>query len=281
VKIAVASGKGGTGKTSVTVNLALSLGSVQILDCDVEEPNVHILLRPTVTGTFPVELKVPKILEERCDYCGECARFCQFNALFVAGETAMVFPELCHSCGGCSIVCSKDAIIEEPRQIGRIVKGVCARTSGNINLVYGEINVGEALAVPVIAAVKDHIDEKNMVFLDSAPGSACPLVETVHGADFCLLVTEPTPFGLHDLIVAVDVVKKLKIPMGVVVNFAGIGDRGVYDYCEENGIPIMLEIPFDRRIAELYSRGIPFVDEMPEWKQKFIDLVGQIEEVTA
>ena len=277
MKIAVASGKGGTGKTSVTVNLALSLGKVQVLDCDVEEPNVHILLRPTVRDTFPVELLVPKIREERCDYCGECARFCQFNALFVAGETAMVFPELCHSCGGCSIVCPKDAIVEEPRQIGKVVKG----RAGDIDLVYGEINVGEALAVPIIAAVKDHIDEKRMVILDSSPGACCPLVETIHGTDFCLLVTEPTPFGLHDLKIVVEVTRKLEIPMGVVVNFAGIGDRGVYDFCEEQSIPIMMEIPFDRRIAEFYSRGVPFVEEMPEWRQKFIDLVGQIEEVMA
>jgi MinD superfamily P-loop ATPase len=275
VKIAVASGKGGTGKTSVAVNLALSLGKVQVLDCDVEEPNVHILLRPKVGETFPVKLLVPKILEELCDYCGECAKFCQFNALFVAGETAMVFPELCHSCGGCIIVCPRDAIVEEPRQIGTVIKS----KAGDINLVYGEINVGEALAVPIIAAVKDHIDEKRMVILDSAPGSACPLVETVHGVDFCLLVTEPTPFGLHDLEVAVEVVQILEVPMGVLVNFAGIGDRGVYDFCEEQGIPIMMEIPFDRRIAELYSRGVPFVEEMPEWRQKFIDLVDQIEEM--
>ena len=195
MKIAIASGKGSTGKTSVAVNLALSLRNVQVIDCDVEEPNVHILLRPKVRETFPVELLVPKILEERCDYCGECTRFCQFNALFVVGETAMVFPELCHSCGGCSIVCARDAIVETPRQIGKVIKG----EAGDIDLLYGEINVGEALAVPVIAAVKDHIDENRMVILDSAPGSACPLVETVHGVDFCLLVTEPTPFGLHDL----------------------------------------------------------------------------------
>ena len=275
MKIAVASGKGGTGKTSVAVNLALSLGRVQVLDCDVEEPNVHILLKPDLDETLPVELQVPRILEERCDYCGDCARFCQFNALFVAGETAMVFPELCHSCGGCSIVCPRDAIVEEPRRIGRIVKG----TAGEIDLVYGEINVGEALAVPIIAAVKEQIDEGAMVIIDSAPGSACPLVETVHGVDFCLLVTEPTPFGLHDLKVAVDVVKILGVPMGVVVNFAGIGDRGVYDFCEEKGIPIMMEIPFDRKIAELYSMGVPFVEEMHEWKQRFRDLVEMIEEM--
>ena len=274
MKIAVASGKGGTGKTSVAVNMALSIGKVQILDCDVEEPNVHILLRPTIGETLPVELLVPKIIEEKCDYCGECAKFCQFNALFVVGETAMVFPELCHSCGGCSIVCPNDAIVEESRQIGRIVKG----SADDIDVVYGEINVGEALAVPIITAVKDHIDDKGTVILDSAPGSACPLVETVHGVDFCLLVTEPTPFGLHDLQVAVEVIQMIDLPMGVVINFAGIGDRGVYDYCERQGIPIMMEIPFDRRIAELYSNGIPFVEAMPEWKQRFTDLLGLIQE---
>jgi MinD superfamily P-loop ATPase len=277
LKVAIASGKGGTGKTSVAVNIALSLDRVQVLDCDVEEPNAHILLKPQVEETTPVELLVPRIMEERCDYCGECARFCQYNALFVAEDTIMVFPELCHSCGGCSIVCPRDAIVEEPRRIGRVVKG----RAGEIGLVYGEINVGEALAVPVIAAVKGHIDEEGLVILDSAPGSACPLVETIHGVDFCLIVTEPTPFGLHDLKVAVDVVQILGIPMGVVVNFAGIGDRGVYDFCEEEGIPIMMEIPFDRRIAELYSRGVPFVEEMSEWKQRFRDLIGQIEGVVA
>ncbi|MDH5200571.1 MAG: ATP-binding protein [Candidatus Bathyarchaeota archaeon] len=272
MKIAVASGKGGTGKTSVAVNLALSLGGVQVLDCDVEEPNAHILLRPEVEETIPVEVLVPRIIEDRCDYCGECARFCQYNALFVVGETAMVFPELCHSCGGCSIVCPRDAIVEEPRQIGRVLKG----SAGDIDLVYGEINVGEPLSVPVISAVKKHIREGSTVILDAPPGTACPVVETVHGADFCLLVTEPTPFGLHDLQIAVEVVRELGVSMGVVVNFAGIGDRGVYDFCEKRDIPIMMEIPFDRRIAELYSRGTPFVAAMPEWKKRFMDLAEGI-----
>ncbi len=268
----MASGKGGTGKTSVAVNLALSLCGVQVLDCDVEEPNAHILLRPEVEETIPVELLVPRIIEERCDYCGECAKFCQYNALFVVGETAMVFPELCHSCGGCSIVCPRDAIVEEPREIGRVLKG----SAGDISLVYGEINVGEPLSVPVISAVKKHIRESSTVILDAPPGTACPVVETIHGADFCLLVTEPTPFGLHDLQIAVEVVRELGVPMGVVVNFAGIGDRGIYDFCEKQDIPIMMEIPFDRRIAELYSRGTPFVTAMPEWKKRFMDLAEEI-----
>ena len=273
MKIAVASGKGGTGKTLIAVNLALSLGSVQLLDCDVEEPNDHLLLNPEILKEEPVKLMGPKILEERCDYCGECARFCQFNALFVVGETAMVFPELCHSCGGCSIVCPRDAIVEEPRQIGKVF--TCQ--AGDIELIYGELKIGEALSVPVISSVKDRMKE-GTVILDSSPGSACPVVETVHGTDFCLLVTEPTPFGLHDLKVATEVVRILEIPLGVVVNFAGIGDRAVYEFCERAGIPILMEIPYDRRIAELYSRGIPFVEKMPEWKEKFRALAERIRE---
>jgi MinD superfamily P-loop ATPase len=274
LKIAIASGKGGTGKTSLAVNMALSIGRTQILDCDVEEPNVHILLKPKIEKTSPVELMIPHILEKRCDYCGDCARFCQYNALFVVGETAMVFPELCHSCGGCSIVCPKDAIVEKPRQIGKIVKG----SAGEINLVYGEINIGEPLAVPVISAVKKHMIRDRTVILDAPPGTACPIVETVYGSDFCLLVTEPTPFGLHDLEIAVNVVRQLGIPIGIVVNFAGIGDKGAYNFCEEENIPILMEIPFDRKIAELYSKGIPFVNAMPEWKKRFVDLAERIEE---
>ena len=274
MKIAVASGKGGTGKTSVAVNLALSLGEAQVLDCDVEEPNAHILLKPEVESVSPVEVLVPRILEDRCDYCGECARFCQYHALFVAGETALVFPELCHSCGGCSIVCPRDAIIEEPRQIGSVYRG----SAGGVELVYGELEVGEPMAVPVVAAVKKHMRGGGTVILDAPPGAACPVVETVHGSDFCLLVTEPTPFGLHDLKVMVEVVRQLEIPLGVVVNFSGIGDRGVYDFCEEEGIPIHMEIPFDRSIAELYSKGVPFVKAMAGWRDQFRSLADRMRE---
>ena len=274
MKIAVASGKGGTGKTSVAVNLALSLGETQVLDCDVEEPNAHILLKPEVESVSPVEVVVPRVLEDRCDYCGECARFCQYHALFVAGQTVLVFTELCHSCGGCSIVCPKAAIVEEPREIGRVFRG----SAGGVELVYGELDVGEPMAVPVIAAVKRRMREEGMVILDAPPGTACPVVETVHGSDFCLLVTEPTPFGLHDLKVTVEVVRQLGVPLGVVVNFSGIGDHGVYEFCEEDEIPIMMEIPFDRRIAELYSRGVPFVEAMPEWRRRFRRLADRMRE---
>ena len=276
MKLVVASGKGGTGKTSVAVNLALSAGAAQILDCDVEEPNVHIFLKPENPRREPVELLVPEIHEDKCTCCRKCAEFCQYNALFVAGDLAMVFPELCHSCGGCRLVCPEEAITEKPRQIGTVT----VAETDDMCLVYGEINVGEALAVPVVSAVKDHAEGDGLVILDAAPGSACPLVETVHGADYCLMVTEPTPFGLHDLQVATEVVKQLGIPLGIIVNFAGVGDRGVYSYCEDEGLPIVMEIPYDRRIAELYSRGVPFIAEMPEWRERFRELLAKVEGLT-
>ena len=275
MRIAVASGKGGTGKTLVAINLALSVNANQVLDCDVEEPNDYIFLDPAVTTSEPVEVLIPEIDEEKCTYCRKCAELCQFNALFVAGETAMVFPELCHSCGGCKLVCPEGAIKEVPRSIGEIYVGEV----GDIELVYGMLNIGEALAVPIISAVKEKAKKDQLVILDSPPGSACPVVESVLGADFCVMVTEPTPFGLHDLEVAAEVVKQLGIPLGIVVNFAGIGDRGVYEYCEKMELSILMEIPYDRKIAELYSRGIPFVKEMPEWKENFRELYETIKEL--
>ena len=272
IKIAVASGKGGTGKTLVAINMALSVCADQLLDCDVEEPNDHIFIKPIETRNEKVELFVPVIDEEKCTYCRRCAEFCQYNALFVAAETTMVFKELCHSCGGCMLICPEKAITEEPRSIGEVV---IWKTRG-IELVYGELNIGEALAVPVISAVKRHAKKTGVVILDSPPGSACPVVESVMDADYVIMVTEPTPFGLHDLEVATEVVRQLGIPVGVVVNFAGIGDRGVYDFCENMDIPVIMEIPYDRKIAELYSMGVPFIEEMPEWRPRFKQLLETI-----
>ncbi|PVX25502.1 MAG: (4Fe-4S)-binding protein [Candidatus Bathyarchaeum sp.] len=270
--ITVASGKGGTGKTTVAVNLALSLENVQLLDCDVEEPNSHILLHPNINETEPVYTKVPDVSDELCNYCGKCSKFCAYNALFVAPKTVMVFPELCHSCGGCILVCPKNAITEKERQIGVIKKG----EADGVELVYGELNVGEAMAVPLIKAVKNQIKNNKNVVIDAPPGTACSLVGSVHRTDYCILVTEPTPFGLHDLKITVQVLKDLEVPMGVVINRAGLGDRKVYEYCEIENMPLLMEIPFSKRIAELYSRGVPFVAEMPEWKEKFLEVRDKI-----
>ena len=270
--ITVASGKGGTGKTTVAVNMALSLENVQLLDCDVEEPNSHILLHPEISETEPVYTKVPVISEKLCDYCGKCSKFCAYNALFVAPKTVMVFPELCHSCGGCSLVCPKNAITEKERQIGVIKKG----EAKGVEIVYGELNVGEAMAVPLIRAVKNQMKNNKNVVIDAPPGTACSLVASVHKTDYCILVAEPTPFGLHDLKITVQVLKDLGVPMGVVINRAGLGDRKVYEYCEKENIPVLLEIPFSKKIAELYSCGVPFVAEMPEWKEKFLEIRDNI-----
>ena len=270
--VAVASGKGGTGKTSVAVNMALSIRNVQFLDCDVEEPNAHLLLHPEISREEPVYLPVPVINEELCDHCGKCAEFCSNNAIFVSPKKVLVFPELCYSCGGCAIVCPRKAISEEQRGIGTLKLG----SSGDLELVYGELNVGEPIAVPVIREVKRQAESDKTVILDSPPGTSCPVIETIKGSDFCVLVTEPTPFGLHDLKITVEVLRGMGVPFGVVVNRAGLGDKKVYEYCKETNIPILLEIPYQRKIAELYSRGIPFSLEMPEWKPKFQKLFDDV-----
>ncbi len=275
--VSIASGKGGTGKTTVAVCMALSLQDAQLLDCDVEEPNAHLLLHPKIKETKPVYVQVPVIDEKKCNYCGECAKFCQFNALFITNQKALFFPELCHGCGGCAIICPRRAIKERKRKLGIIRKGV----AGKIELVYGELKVGEPMATPLIAEVKKQAKNTGTVIIDSPPGTSCPVVESVYKSDYCILVTEPTPFGLYDLKIAVEVLERLRIPMGVIVNRAGIGDRKVYEYCKEKRIPILLEIAYDRRIAELYSSGTPFVMKMPEWKQKFQQLFDEIKERVA
>jgi MinD superfamily P-loop ATPase len=197
--VSIASGKGGTGKTSVAVNMALSVGNVQLLDCDVEEPNAHLLLHPDLQKTETVYSLIPLVNEELCSHCGECSKFCQYNAIFATSEKILVFPELCHSCGGCALVCPKKAISLEKYRIGTLKFGLAE----GLELVYGELEIGKPLAVPVIKAVKDQIKEDKDVILDSPPGTSCPFVETVRGSDFCVLVTEPTPCGLYDLKIAV------------------------------------------------------------------------------
>jgi len=270
--ISVASGKGGTGKTSVAVNMALSMGNVQLLDCDVEEPNAHLLLHPEINRVEPVYIPVPVVDEELCDRCGKCAEACQYNAIFVSSEKILIFPELCHSCGGCALVCPKKAIGEEKYRIGTLNLG----SAGDLKLVYGELEIGEPMATPVIKEVKRQTEEGRDVIIDSPPGTSCPVIEAVRGSDYCILVTEPTPFGLYDLKIMVQVLESMEMPFGVIINRADIGDKKVYEYCGEKDITILLEIPFQRRIAELYSKGTPFSLEMPEWKKEFEALFNKI-----
>jgi MinD superfamily P-loop ATPase len=273
--VAVASGKGGTGKTSVAVNLALSVGNVQLLDCDVEEPNAYLFLKPKISKTKAVTVSVPVVNEKLCNRCRKCADFCQYNALFVGSNEVLVFPDLCHSCGGCVLVCPAQAISEVQHKIGTLKQG----SSDNVEVVYGELEVQKPMAVPIIREVKRHIRSGKNVILDSPPGTSCPVIQAVKGSDFCVLVTEPTPFGLHDLKIMVQVLESMGISFGVVVNRAGVGDKKVYEFCGEKSIPILLEIPYDKRIAELYSRGIPFSREMPEWKEKFQTLFKTVKEL--
>ena len=270
--VSVASGKGGTGKTSVAVNMALSIGNLQLLDCDVEEPNDHIFLKPKISSVQPVTVSVPIVNETLCDRCRKCADFCQYNALFVGSDEVLVFPDLCHSCGGCALVCPEEAISEVPHKIGTLKLG----TNGNVELVYGELEVQKPMAVPIIKEVKRRIKRDKDAILDSPPGTSCPVIQTVKNSDFCILVSEPTPFGLHDLKIIVQVLESMEIPSGVIVNRAGVGDKIIYEFCRGKNIPILLEIPYDKQIAELYSRGIPFSQEMPEWRAKFIALFKTI-----
>ena len=273
--ISVASGKGGTGKTLVATNLALALSDkvrVQLLDCDVEEPNDNVFLHLHLNNSQLVYIPIPKINEDKCTYCGKCAEVCVYNAIAVLPEKVLVFPELCHGCGACSYLCPEAAITEEGRQIGVLEKG----NSGNLELVQGKLNIGEPMAPPVIREVKKHIDSKSEVIIDVPPGTSCPVIEAVKGSDFCLLVTEPTPFGLYDLSLAVEVVRKLGIPFGVIINRVGVGDDKVEHYCQEQQIPILLKIPLDRSIAALYSQGIPLVEGMPRWHGAFLQIFQDI-----
>jgi MinD superfamily P-loop ATPase len=272
--ISIASGKGGTGKTTIAVNLTLSLqkGTVQLIDCDVEEPNSHLFLKPSFHGVTSVGISVPRIDESKCNYCGKCAQVCEYHAIAVILKSVLVFDELCHGCGACSYLCPEKAIFEVEREIGIIQEG----SADGIPFANGVLNVGEPMASPLIRKVKEKIQKEKVVILDAPPGTACPVIETVKGSDFCVLVTEPTPFGLNDLELAVGMLEKLGIPTGVIINKADIGDRGVWDYCRSKNIPILMEIPMDRKIAESYSKGIPIVTENPSYIPQFLNLIEKV-----
>ena len=279
--IAVASGKGGTGKTTIATNLAKSINQigVTLVDCDVEEPNSHLFLKPAIEYEWKEYAYIPKIDLEKCTFCGECTNICQFNAIMTIKENVLVFPELCHGCKGCEFVCPAQAISAGQKEIGMTSEGYM----DGIRFVNGVLQIGEAMAPPLIRQVK-RIGIKNsiinsksrIIIVDAPPGTSCPVVETVKDADYILLVTEPTPFGLYDLKLTVEMIKQLQKQYGIIINRSTIGNRDVWEYCKKENILILMEIPDDINIARAYSRGEMIVDIYPEYKKKFKTVFNNI-----
>jgi MinD superfamily P-loop ATPase len=267
--VAVASGKGGTGKTTVAVNLAQVIREsghkVQYLDCDVEEPNGHIFLKPQITVSKEVTVTVPQVILDKCTACGKCGEICQYSAIVCIKENVLTFEQLCHSCGGCWRICPANAIEQKPLKIGDIELG----KSGDVDFVTGKLRIGNVRTPSLIKEVKKHIKKDCIAIIDVPPGTSCPVVEAVKGTDFVLLVTEPTPFGLNDLKLAVALVRKLNLPFAVVINRYGIGDDKVEKYCKDENIDIFIKLPDDRRIAEAYSTGQMIIDVLGEYREKF------------
>jgi MinD superfamily P-loop ATPase len=292
MRIAVASGKGGTGKTTVATSLALSLDAARtlVLDCDVEAPNAHLFLAPTFERREEVGILIPEVDEGRCTFCGRCAEVCQFHAIAVIGRKTLVFPELCHGCGSCTLNCPEGAISETLDVMGILEAGP---TPTSVYLARGVMNVGEPMAVPIIRQLKKweivgdghHAGRDGrtsgweIIILDVPPGTSCPVVESVHGADFVLLVTEPTPFGLHDLRLMVDVVQELDILAGVIINRDGIGTAEVDQFCAETGLPVLMRIPLDRKIGQGIAQGKPLIAVRPEYAGRFRDLYLRIQDI--
>ncbi|MDP2871178.1 MAG: ATP-binding protein [Bacillota bacterium] len=284
MRLAVASGKGGTGKTTLAVSLALALAAlrgrepVTLLDCDVEQPNDHLFFTLGTLGNHSVNVSVPELRVDRCTGCGECAAACRFGALAVVKGRLLSFPELCHGCGACWLTCSTGGVTRGARRIGSVYDATTTAEQANLRLVWGELNPGQPLAPPVISKVKEVGRSQSpdgggcqVVVMDAPPGTSCPLVETVRDADFCLLVTEPTPFGLHDLELAVEVLRVMAVPMGVVINRDGIGDSAPIErFCAAGGLPVMLKIPFSRRVAEMVARGGTLLDADPSWGPRLL-----------
>lgn len=274
--ISIASGKGGTGKTTVATNLALAVKhGVQLFDCDVEEPNVHLFLHPKITKTEPVNAPVPTIDLEKCTFCKKCMDICQFNALAVLKKDVLVFENLCHSCGGCFEICPENAVMEKDRSLGVIEHG----SINDISFIHGKLSVGQVMVPPIIKKVRSYTDPNLITIIDAPPGTSCPVIAAMKKTDFILLVTEPTPFGFHDLKLAVETVRILNIPCGIVINRVGIGNDEVNRYAKKENIPVLMEIPFDKKIAQIYSRGEMIIEKLPEYKEKFEILFKKITQI--
>lgn len=276
MRIAVASGKGGTGKTLVATSLAISLAEqkkpVQLLDCDVEEPNAHILLKNKPNAEETVFLPIPQVDYGLCQYCGKCAEVCQFNAIALMKRTLVIFPDVCHSCGGCWHLCPADALKPVAREVGTVEMG----QSDPIKLVSGRLKLGTHISPPVVKAVREKEDPASIIIIDGPPGSSCPVMTAVAGTDYCILVTEPTPFGLNDLVLAVEMLRVLGVPCGVVINRDVPGQDIIDRYCEMQGLPVLMRIPLQTQIARAYAKGIPLVESDPTWRAKFLELYQRV-----
>jgi MinD superfamily P-loop ATPase len=274
-KIAVLSGKGGTGKTTVSSNLAKIQKSIYV-DCDIEEPNGYLFLKPEIDKEKDVNVMIPSIDYDKCTLCGECTKACRFGALMRLTKKMLVFDHLCHSCGACYEICPYNAIKEIPKKIGIVRIG----RSDDIDFIDGKLNIGEASGVPIIKEIKDLIKntDKNVI-IDSPPGTSCSVIHSVEGSDYCLLVTEPTPYGLHDLKLAVELVKELHLPFAVIINKSGESDSIIEDYCKEENISVIAKIPFKKEYAESYSKGNLLIEEDDEIRQTFKNLSQRLMEL--
>lgn len=266
--VSIASGKGGTGKTTIATNLALAMEhdcEVNFFDCDVEAPNAHLFLKPQLTYYEPIVAACPTVDRTRCTFCGTCADICAFKALAVVKDRVLVFPDLCHDCGGCKLFCPEHAVGRKEHKIGFLECG----HAGKIAFCQGSLAPGEAFSTPIIRALKRRVPDDAFVIVDAPPGTSCPVVDAIEGSDMCLLVTEPTPFGLHDLLLVVRLARKLELRVGVIINRADIGDSEVENYCLKGGLPIVMRVPYDKKLAKAYAQGTPAVGSLAKYSERF------------